>query len=64
MTYAEWVQRVAAALHEDCELEWQAIAGTDPSRAVTKHLADAHHGRAHDLVRRLELAAVGSGESE
>jgi hypothetical protein len=54
--YSEWVERVANALHENCKLEWQAIAVTDPSRQVTMHQADAHYAQAHDLVRRLHLA--------
>lgn len=69
--YETEVERFAAALHEDCRLEWQAIAVTDPGRMVTQHAVDAHYGRAHDLVRRLhpELDAAaqpkepdGSGE--
>lgn len=63
-SYEAWVERVAAALHDDCELEWQAIAVTDPTRAVTKHLADAHYGRAHDLVRRLDLAPSDVGGTD
>ena len=47
------VQAMADALHEDCRLEWQAIAAVDPQRQVTQHMADAHYGQAHDLVRRL-----------
>ena len=54
--YEHWVNRVAQALHDDCELEWQAISVADPSRQVTMHMADAHLGKAHDLVRRLGLA--------
>src|SRR5690348_14605064 len=51
--YERHVQAVADALHEDCRLEWQAIAVVDPGRAVTQHMADAHYGKAHDLTRRL-----------
>ena len=51
--YARDVQRMAEALHDDCRLEWQAIKAVDPSRQVTVHEADAHLGKAHDLVRRL-----------
>ena len=54
-SYEQWVDRVARALHDDCELEWQAIATVDPSRQITMHMADAHYGKAHDLVRRLGL---------
>lgn len=57
--YSAWVKEVATALHEDCVLEWQAIAVTDPTRQVTMHMTDAHYGRAHDLVRRLKLDGIG-----
>ena len=64
--YSRQVQRFAEALHETCRLEWQAIGVVDPERQVTQHMADAHYGQAHDLVRRLhpELvrAALDTGE--
>jgi hypothetical protein len=56
LDYETWVGRVADAIHETCRLEWQAIAVVDPKRQVTQHMADAHYGMAHDLVRRLRLA--------
>jgi hypothetical protein len=52
-SYETRVQQMANALHEDCRLEWQAIAVADPERQVTQHMADAHYGQAHDLVRRI-----------
>lgn len=55
-TYEAWVQRVAAALHEDCILEWKAILVVDPKRELTQHATDTHYGKAHNLVRRLGLA--------
>lgn len=55
--YADRVKAMAVALHEDCRLEWQAIAVVDPGRMVTMHGADAHYGKAHDLVRRLAKRA-------
>jgi hypothetical protein len=61
--YARRVGQMAAALHRDCELEWDAIAVVDPGRMVTMHTADRHLGQAHDLVRRifpeLDSAALG-----
>ncbi len=51
--YSQRVEQVAAALHEECRLEWQAIAAVDPGRALTMHMADAHYGLAHNLVRRI-----------
>lgn len=51
--YERRVEQMAAALHQDCILEWQAIAVVDPGRLVTQHFADAHYGKAHDLVRRI-----------
>lgn len=66
MTYEQRVQAVADALHEDCLLEWQGIRAVNPGRLITQHSADAHYGKAHNLVRRLwpELDLVtdqGSG---
>ena len=52
-SYEQRVEQMAAALHEDCRLEWQAIGAVDPGRLVTMHAVDAHYGRAHDLVRRI-----------
>jgi hypothetical protein len=60
LDYATLVERMAEALHDDCRLEWQAIEAVDPSRQVTMHEADAHLGKAHDLVRRLAI----TGESD
>jgi hypothetical protein len=54
--YEAEVERVAAALHETCLLEWNAIRAVDPERQVTQHAVDAHYELAHDLVRRLVLA--------
>jgi hypothetical protein len=62
-TYEEWVLQMALALHKECELEWQAIAVHDPTRQVTMHMADAHYGRAHDLVRRLGIATPSKKKS-
>jgi hypothetical protein len=66
--YGRWVDLVAAALHQDCLLDWQAIRVVDPGRGVTQHGIDAHWGRAHDLVRRLHLdrypADVGDPERQ
>jgi hypothetical protein len=62
--YEAWVERIAAAEHEDCILEWKAVAVADPGRMVTQHMADAHWGHAHDLVRRLGLAALRAGSSD
>ena len=53
LDYAARVEQVAAALHADCLLEWQAAAVVDPGRLVTQHMADAHYGQAHGLVRRI-----------
>ena len=52
-SYEQRVEQMAAALHRDCELEWDAIAVVDPARLITQHAIDAHYGRAHDLVRRI-----------
>ena len=52
-SYEQRVEQVAAALHEECVLEWQAIAVADPERLLTQHMPDAHYERAHFLVRRL-----------
>jgi hypothetical protein len=51
--YAARVEAMAAAIHEDCRLEWQAIRVVYPTRMFTKHGADEHYGMAHALVRRL-----------
>jgi hypothetical protein len=52
-SYEQRVEQMAAALHRDCELEWQAIGHVEPERLITQHMSDAHYGRAHDLVRRI-----------
>lgn len=57
-SYEDWVDRVADAIHETCRNEWRAITLVDPKRMVTQHGTDAHYGMAHDLVRRLGLAAI------
>jgi len=51
--YSRRVEQVAAALHEDCRVEWQALSMIDPSRRVSMHGPDAHYAKAHALVRRI-----------
>lgn len=52
-SYEARVERLAAALHEDCLLEWQAVAVVDPTRQVTLHGWNAHYEQSHALVRRI-----------
>jgi hypothetical protein len=51
LDYAQRVEQMAAALHEDCLLRWQAVQATGGTWQADKPFD--HLGRAHDLVRRI-----------
>jgi hypothetical protein len=54
--YAERVQQMADALHQDCTIEANARYAVDPVPDPWQgdlHDSTRHYARAHDLVRRL-----------
>ena len=47
------VDRVAAALHAECVVEWDIIDTIDPTRQYTQHGPDAHRALALRVVAAL-----------